>query len=986
MRAAPDGSLPAVRIEPENEWAWCGTRRLDLTPRVFAVLRHLVERHQKLVTKQEMLTAVWGATAVSDAALTSCVRDLRQALRDSSRTPKYIETVHRRGFRFIGPVATESVPVVAPPAAPAHAGAPRLVGRDAELALLHSRFANARDRRRQMLFVTGEPGLGKTTLVEAFLSQIGTGTIRIGRGQCVEQYGAGEAYMPVLEALGRLGRSADGGQLIHILKQDAPTWLAQLPALLTDEELDAVQRRAQSAMRDRMLRELVEAFDRIASDVPLVLVLEDLHWSDSATIDLLTMVARRREPAQLMVIATYRPGDLAISDHPLRSAKRELQLHGFCEELALDFLSAPAIADYLAQRFPSHQFPPDLVAELHRISDGNPLFLTTFIDDLVARGQIQVVDERWTLSGTVANIALDTPDTLSQLVESQVERLTQDEQMLLAVASVAGADFSTAVATAGAIESSTAEHMCEALARRGQFLRAAGSMEWPDGTVAGRYGFIHALYCNALYSRVSMANRIGWHLRIAERLEAGFGQRAEEIAGELAMHFERGGDLERAITYRIHAGEHALRQHAYREAAEHAAHGLELLHKLPESLEARQRELTLQVTLASALTVLKGYADAAVEAAYARARELCLSIGGTSQLFPILIGLCRFYLVRASFEPARDVAAQMIVIGRTARDAAIDLAADNALGMASFYQGRFEDALVHFDRAIERYDPAMHSPVTSPAFRGGQDLGMSSRVHTAFADWMLGFPDRGVQRMQDALTQVKTLGHPFSTAYAGHFAAAFHMDRREHAAVRSLEEAVGPLSQENGFVWFLLMAKTHRAWVSADLEGDERALLQLNEAIVFASTIGARIRLPAYLGAIAAVHGHFERATKGLALVADTIAANAESGQRFWDAELHRIEGALLLQADGVDSTLSAAAAAAAESRFHTAIRIAREQKARILELRASVSLSRLWDRQGKSRDAHGLLSAIYGGFTEGFNTPDLLEAKSLLDRLNGSS
>ena len=263
MKQPPSESRPAVRIEAENEWAWCGERRLRLTPKVFAVLRHLVQHADRLITKEELFSAVWGETIVSEATLASCIRDLRKALGDSSRTPRYIQTAHRRGFRFIGPIAASMhrprrhEPAV-PPVARDGQGrgptvlstmsslAPLLVGRAAELARLHARLASAIDGQRQLVFVTGEPGIGKTTLVETFLSQIAVGHgPRVARGQCVEQYGAGEAYLPVLEALARWGREPGGERLVQVLKQHAPTWLVQLPALLTDQELHAVQRRAE---------------------------------------------------------------------------------------------------------------------------------------------------------------------------------------------------------------------------------------------------------------------------------------------------------------------------------------------------------------------------------------------------------------------------------------------------------------------------------------------------------------------------------------------------------------------------------------------------------------------------------------------------------------------------------------------------------------------------------------------------------------------
>ena len=238
MKPVSAGDLPAVRIEAANEWAWCGGERLPLMPRAFAVLRHLVEHAGRLITKDELFATVWRDAIVSDAALASCIRDLRRALGDSSEAPRYIETVHRRGFRFIGPVLTAGDPqqpgseAGGQPLRAVPRAAPSLVGRDTELAQLQAFLDRSMNGQRQLVFVTGEPGIGKTALVEEFLLQIGGDlTLRIGRGQCVELYGAGEAYLPLLEALGRLGRAPGGEQVVQILKQHAPTWLMQLPAL-----------------------------------------------------------------------------------------------------------------------------------------------------------------------------------------------------------------------------------------------------------------------------------------------------------------------------------------------------------------------------------------------------------------------------------------------------------------------------------------------------------------------------------------------------------------------------------------------------------------------------------------------------------------------------------------------------------------------------------------------------------------------------------
>jgi predicted ATPase/DNA-binding winged helix-turn-helix (wHTH) protein len=980
-RGAGQGTAPpAVRIQPDNEWAWCGERRLRLTPRSFAVLRHLVTHAQRLVTKDEFFTVVWHDTVVSEAALASCIRDLRKELGDSSRKPRYIETAHRRGFRFIGPVAGEPAPSPSPrgrgtaatssvaPAAPS----PVLVGRAAELARLHAHLATAMDGRRQLVFVTGEPGIGKTSLVETFLAQIaGTDGLRIGRGQCVEQYGAGEAYLPILEALGRLGRQARGDALVQILKQHAPTWLAQLPALLSDEEIDGVQRRAEGATRDRMLRELVEALDVISGDAPLVLLLEDLHWSDSATIDLLAMLARRRDAARLLVVATYRPADVIASGHPVRAAKRELQLHGRCEELPLDFLDVAAVGEYLERRFPGSPFPSELAQVLHRHTDGNPLFLLNTVDDLIARNQMREVDGRWILTVRANDIALGAPETLWQMVEKQAARLTPEDRALLAMGSVAGVEFSAAVAAGS--EPHDGERRCDALVRRGQFLRAAGEAAWPDGTVAGRYAFIHALYQSVLYAGVPVSQRMGLHLRIGERLERGYGDSAGEIAGELAMHFERARDFERALQYRRQAGENALRQHGYREAATHATQAIELLRTLPDAEERPHQELLFQVMLGGALTASRGFTGSEVGAVYARVRTLCASVGGSPEISPILLVLVRFYLSRGEMDIARGLTREMLQMAEAADDPGLLLWAHTAAGIIAFYTGDFAVALEHFERGAALYDPHEHTHERSRALLAWQNPGVSCVAHSALTLWILGYPSRAAARGEEALTLARSLQHPHSLAYACHYVAALHQARRDHQTMSVLVEAAFDQAKEHGLGVFIASGAIQRGWLLAERGHAADGLASMQQGVAALREIGANFVIPTFLASMAEVYEKARRPAEGLATVRDALALAEASGQHYWTAELHRLKGALALQSDDLTG---------AEACFRDAIDIARRQGARSFELRAVMSLSRLWARHGKTSDAHALLSDACSWFTEGLDTPDLIDARTLLTDL----
>jgi len=976
MSDARAGDRPAVRIEPENQRAWCGERLLDLTPKAFAILRHFVEHPERLLTKDDLFAAVWGDTVVSEAALTSCIRDLRRALADTSRAPRYIETVHRRGFRFIGPIGPARR--VATARSKEVGRSPTLVGRDAELARLHALFETAIGGRRQLVFVTGEAGIGKTTLVEAFLAGLDAGDeLRIARGQCVEQYGTGEAYLPVLEALARLARGPRGEPIVRALRQYAPTWLAQLPAVLTDAELEAVQRRAHGTTRDRMLRELAEALDVLSVEVPLVLVLEDLHWSDSATVDLLAMFARRRDPARILILATYRPADVAVASHSLKPVKQELQAHGDCEELALDFLGERAVGDYLAGRFPGASFAPTLTRLLHRNTSGNPLFLVNVVDHLIARGHLREADGRWELSVPIADIASDVPDTLWQLVDKQIERLTSDEQAVLAVASVAGAEFSAALATVDAIDAHTAEACCAALARRGQFLRAMGASEWPDGTVAGRYAFIHALYRNVLYARVSIGHRVGLHLRIGARLERAHGRHAADIAGELAMHFEQGRDLERAVRYRTQAADNALRHHGHREAADHARHALELLQAIPESPERIKQELAIQTILGAAL-IARGWTAPEVARTYARARELCSRTGvATPDLFPVLGGLFGFYMTRAELRVARDLADQISSLASATKVTALVLGAHNAAGMVAFHAGDFGAALAEMEGGMAIYDPREHDPNQAPAFWGGHNTGVSCAVHGAWSLWALGYPMRAAALMQQALDWARTADHPFTLTFACHFAASLHECRRDVEAARELVDEAIAHSTEHGFELFVSLGAVHRGWLLGDAA-------EIRSGVTAYRNTGSGFGVPTYLGLLAEAYEKHDQPDEGLAVVAEALAISDASGARYWDAELRRLQGALALRR-GTSRRASPANQAEAESSFRGAIEIAQRQRAKSLELRATTSLSRLWQSQGNIREARGVLSEAYAWFGEGFDTADLRDAKALLDQLDGA-
>ena len=418
MSLASQWKFASFRLDPDNACVWRGTEVVALTPKAFAVLQYLVTHAGQLVTKEALLAAVWSEIAVSEAVLKVCLSEIRKALGDAAKTPRFIATMYRRGYRFIAPVIA-----VNQPEAQGTVGAlqrvtvdhtpsvtPRLIGRQPALAQLHGSLAKALRGVQQIIFVTGEIGIGKTALVEAFVAQVtATTPLLVAHGQCVEHYGSGEAYLPVLKALGRLCQTPRSERLVTLLRQWAPTWLVQMPWLLSPSDRSALQRELLGATQERMLREMAEVLEVLTADTPLVLVLEDLHWSDYATLDLIALLARRREPARLMVLGTYRPADVLVRAHPLQSVKQELHIHGQCEEVCLEFLSLTEVAGYLGMRFPQHGFPDELVQMIHWRTDGNPLFLVNVVESLVAQGLLKQSGERWELQGRLADVAVGDP-------------------------------------------------------------------------------------------------------------------------------------------------------------------------------------------------------------------------------------------------------------------------------------------------------------------------------------------------------------------------------------------------------------------------------------------------------------------------------------------------------------------------------------------------------------------------------------------------
>lgn len=977
MKSVDAEPFATLSLDLDDERAWLGGKRIPLTPKAFETLRHLVAHRGRLVTKDELLTSIWQGAAVGDSALTTTIHEIRRALGETSRGATFIQTVHRRGYRFVGPVDDD-----AERGSDASASDPpqRMFGREAELEHCAGWLRTAVAGRRRVAFLSGDAGVGKTAVLDAFLARAARRRgVRVARGQCIELYGAAEAYRPWLEAVGRLCRDPDGGaEVVDVLRRIAPMWLAQLPAFIGVEERRSLLSEIATSAPERMSRELAEALDILAADRPLVIALEDVHWADRPSLELLALVAQRREPARLLLVATIRPMEMNLAGGSLRQIKDELSIRGACEELSLDFLSESAVVEYVNTLLPG--LPAAFGALVHRRTDGNALFMVNLLDYLVRSGLVMAEDGRWGLRGELKAVETAVPDSLRTMIDRQLGRLDAEDRRLLEAASVAGVEFADAAAASAlglGVEDVSAR--CRTLALRGAFLRPGPEEDWPDGTATRRYAFRHALYTEVLYADLPPSRRIRLHRAIGERLETGHGEHAGELAAELASHFERGRETARAVAHLGRAARNAGQRLAYLEMIRVLYKALDLLGTLPDDDDRKRQELALRMALAPALVMTAGYAAPEAEKTYARAEELCRKVGNERQFFSVLLGRSSPALLLARTEVAEALSMESLELARRWEAPHQRSQAEMALGVTLVWRGDFEPAATHLVASLEAYDSVPRRPAT---FRLIHDPGTASRAYLAWADWMLGFPDRARRISDEAIAAGRDLAHPFSLTLALAFAAFVHHARRDVVLTRARAEACIALSAEHDFAMYHAVGIMFRGWLLTEEGRPAEALAVLEAGFDAFSATGAILVRPFYYGLIAEACAECGDVVRARSLLTRAIDAAEATGERIHLAELHRMLGDLTSRSPGPGSG-AAAGTHEVEAHYQRALRIAREQRALALELRAATSLARLWSRADRRPEAARLLGDVYARFSEGFETRDLREAADLLTVLD---
>jgi DNA-binding winged helix-turn-helix (wHTH) protein len=681
-------------LDEANAWLQRNGQAVALAPTPFSLLCALARQPGSLLTKDALLDTVWGHQFVSESVLKTAISDLRAALGDNPREPRFIETVSRRGYRFIAVPAAELAPPPMPVPVPAIdvLTGPResssFVGRTDEVARLRRAWDRALGGQRAVAWVAGEPGIGKTTLIEQFMA--GLGGVAVARGQCVDHYGTGEPYLPVLEALAELCRK--DADLHALLRTVAPTWLLQLPWLGTAEERDALRRELVGVGPDRMLREMGELLDRYTEQRPLLLVTEDLHWSDRGTIQLIDHVARRRGRARLMWLATFRVAEVVATDHPLNPLRRELRLHRLCDEIVLDPFAETEVADYIAQRSPSLARDEDFVRALHERTDGVPLFVSSVVTEVMER-----TDEGAHAQARLAAVAV--PENLAAIIDHYVDRLGSEQRALLAAAAVCGVEFRVDT-LARALERDIASVAlgCDELMREHVWLAPPRAAEDSD-VLEPPYSFKHAMFRQVLYDRTPPSARTQLHRDVGAALERERAAGVAVPASELAMHWDRGRQPMAALRHYAEAAEAALLNFNPTACIGFAERALALVPQAPESAERDALELTLATLHGVSAFHSLGVGSEAMSA-FERAYALLAGAPEHPMRARLLHGFGYVACLRGDYVGALVVAKRAEALAAVSDDPELMLVACFLHGEAHHLQGRTQAARSWMERGL----------------------------------------------------------------------------------------------------------------------------------------------------------------------------------------------------------------------------------------------------------------------------------------------
>jgi class 3 adenylate cyclase/predicted ATPase len=840
-----------------------------------------------------------------------------------------------------------------------------LVGREQEVGLLLERWQRAKTGQGQVILLSGEAGIGKSRLVQVLKDHLAEEPYT--RWECRSlPYYQNTALYPLIDLLQRAlqwHQDDSPEQRLKKLEQNlrqyrlpldesAPLFGALL-ALPVPEDRYPSLNLAPQRQRQRTLEVLIAIIVELSEQQPMLFILEDLHWTDPTTLELLELLIDQTPTASLYLLATCRPEYQPSWSH-----------RSYLTEITVNRLSRNQIKQMATRVAGGKTLPVEIIEQLVDKTDGVPLYVEEMTKVVLESGTLKEVNGQYELVGSVSSLAI--PATLQDSLMARLDRLVT-AKAVAQYAAVIGRQFSYALLR-------EVSQLDEAMLQHELGRLVDAELVYQRGLPPqATYLFKHALVVTTAYESLLKSTRQHYHQRIAQTLEERFPETAETQPELLAHHYTEAGRTEQAITYWQRAGQRASERSAYQEAISHLTTGLSLLQTLPETLERHQQELPLQTALGTASVILRGHGAPEVETAYTRARILCQQLGDTQDVFPVLLGLCRFYAVRTDFSLARQLGEDLLALAKRRDELSLYLMAHYALGTPCLWMGELLLAHSHLEESIARDTPAQRR---SSLFRVGQDPGVASRIFIAYTLWLLGYPDQALARAHDALALATKLAHPFNDAFALLCASLIGQLRGEGEEVYDRAEAAVTLSTEQGFTLWLSGSIILRGWALTVRGQREAGLRQIHRGLADWRASGAELTLPYFLALLAEGYGTLNQAKAGLDALKEAWEVIERTGERWSEAELHRLKGQLLLQQSPDNATET-------ESCFHQAIAIAQNQSAKSWELRATSSLARLWQSQGKRDQARELLEPVYSWFTEGFDTADLIDAKTLLDELS---